>query len=258
MKRLTALLTGLFVILAVSSFAQGEFKFEKERHDFGNVTEGDLASYEFEFKNTGDQPIVISNVRASCGCTTPSWTKEPVPPGGKGTIKAVYNSRNRPGPFNKSITITSNATQPTKILYLKGNVLREEPKPAFTEEELKNSPTFTINKPSHNFGKIEIGQTMSYKFKIKNEGVDPLKVEKVVAGCRCVSYTVSEETLPAGKSATLELKYAPRVKGNSNDKVSIFTNDRKTPQHTVILNAEVVESLGSNSMMDDGGSSPFK
>lgn len=112
-----------------------DFKFEREVHDFGNMVEGVNAIYEFEFTNTGKEPLIIQNVRASCGCTTPSWTKEPIAPGQKGKIKAAYNSQGRPGAFNKAITVTSNAKTPTKVLYIKGNV-----EPAATEGAPEKKP----------------------------------------------------------------------------------------------------------------------
>jgi len=152
MKKVLALL--LFVGFGTAAMAQaqqspaapaadknkGQFKFEKELHDFGNVIEGEMATYEFSFTNTGKEPIIISNVAASCGCTTPSWTREPVMPGKKGSIKAVYNSQNRPGPFNKQITITSNAATPTKVLTIKGNVDRQ---PAGVPENKSNASPVT-------------------------------------------------------------------------------------------------------------------
>lgn len=94
--------------------------FKNEIHDFGNVQEGPSADYEFTFKNTGKEPIILTNVQASCGCTTPSWSKDPVLPGKTGTVKASYNTVGRPGPFTKSITVTSNAG--VRILTIKGNV----------------------------------------------------------------------------------------------------------------------------------------
>src|SRR5437870_282846 len=96
------------------SWAQGILKFEKETHEFGTIAEGVQATYEFKFKNTGNQPVVISNVQPSCGCTTPDWTKEPILPGKSGMVKAVYNSTGRPGAFHKSITVTSNAATATQ------------------------------------------------------------------------------------------------------------------------------------------------
>lgn len=98
--------------------------FESEVHDFGTVPEGPAAEYEFKFKNTGKEPLVLQNVNASCGCTTPSWSKEPVLPGQTGTIKASFSTDHRPGGFAKNITVVSNAG--TKVLTIKGSV---EPAP---------------------------------------------------------------------------------------------------------------------------------
>jgi hypothetical protein len=94
--------------------------FKNPIYDFGTIQEGPTAEHEFEFTNTGKEPIIISNVSASCGCTTPSYSKDPVLPGKKGTIKAIYNTQGRVAPFTKTITITSNAG--IKVLTIKGEV----------------------------------------------------------------------------------------------------------------------------------------
>lgn len=94
--------------------------FKSDIHDFGTITEGPDAVHVFEFKNTGKEPIILSSVTASCGCTAPEWSKEPVLPGKKSSIKAVYHSAGRPGAFNKAITVVSNAG--TKVLTIKGSV----------------------------------------------------------------------------------------------------------------------------------------
>lgn len=122
MKRVLGLL--FFMAFAITSFAQQPaIEFESESHDFGEIEEGVQATYEFKFTNTGDEPLIISNVRAACGCTTPSWPREPIMPGETGTIKAVYNSQGRPGRFHKSVTVTTNMKENgTKVLYLRGDV----------------------------------------------------------------------------------------------------------------------------------------
>ena len=103
------------------------FKFKAETQDFGKIKEGVQATHEFEFTNTGKGPLIISNVAASCGCTTPDWTREPIPPGKTGKIKAVYNSQGRPGQFTKQVTVTSNAAEATKVLTISGLVEKVEP-----------------------------------------------------------------------------------------------------------------------------------
>lgn len=95
-------------------------KFKNEDHNFGNVPEGPSVSYDFEFKNISAEPIILSNVQASCGCTTPTWPKEPIAPGKSGKITATYSTQGRPGGFNKTITVTSNAG--TKVLKISGTV----------------------------------------------------------------------------------------------------------------------------------------
>jgi hypothetical protein len=104
-----------------------EIKFDKETHDFGNIPQGVPATYEFVFKNTGKTPLIVTNAAASCGCTTPEWTKEPIKPGKTGTVKATFNAAS-PGPFTKSVTVVSNAKNSTVILYLKGDVKPAENK----------------------------------------------------------------------------------------------------------------------------------
>jgi hypothetical protein len=95
-------------------------KFEKLEHDFGNVNEGPQATTEFKFKNISKEPITINNVQASCGCTVPSWTKEPILPGKSGTISAAYNTQGRPGGIHKTLDVQT--SKGNKTLTLKGNV----------------------------------------------------------------------------------------------------------------------------------------
>lgn len=105
---------------ASTSLKAENMEFKKDLHDFGTIAEGPDAEVKFEFKNTGKEPIIVSSASASCGCTAPEYSKEPVLPGKKGYIKAVYHSAGRPGPFNKAITVTSNAG--VKVLTIKGTV----------------------------------------------------------------------------------------------------------------------------------------
>lgn len=83
--------------------------FEEPHYDFGMLKEGEKVRHTFTFKNTGDHPLVISDVRASCGCTVPSYSKNPVAPGQSGTIEVEFNTRNQKGKNNKNIIVFSNA-----------------------------------------------------------------------------------------------------------------------------------------------------
>lgn len=98
-----------------------EVFFDETSHDFATLQKGDDCSYEFKFKNTGKEPLILANCQASCGCTTPSCPKEPIAPGGTGIIKVKYDS-NRVGVFNKTVTVTSNAKNSPVTLSIKGKI----------------------------------------------------------------------------------------------------------------------------------------
>jgi hypothetical protein len=108
----------------------GKFKFKEETHDFGEVPEGPTAECDFEFKNVGKSPIVISNAAGSCGCTVPKWPQEPIMPGKTAKIHVTYNTTGRPGPISKTVTITSNAETPSMVLRIAGNVKAKPVEPA--------------------------------------------------------------------------------------------------------------------------------
>ena len=98
-----------------------EITFESLEHDYGNIYKGDNGECEFVFKNTGKAPLQITNARASCGCTVPSWPRDPIAPGKKSVIKVKYDT-NRLGTINKSITVTSNAVNNSVVLHIKGSI----------------------------------------------------------------------------------------------------------------------------------------
>lgn len=98
-----------------------KMEFEKEVIDYGTIEQNSNGVREFHFKNTGKEPLIISNAVGSCGCTTPEWPKEPIKPGEKAVIKVKYDT-NRIGNFEKTVTITSNASTPQKVLRIRGAV----------------------------------------------------------------------------------------------------------------------------------------
>jgi hypothetical protein len=96
---------------------------DKEVHDYGNVDQGGNGECTFTVTNTGNAPLIISMCKGSCGCTVPTCPKEPIAPGASATITVKYDT-NRVGPINKTVTITSNATnEPSKMIRIKGNIV---------------------------------------------------------------------------------------------------------------------------------------
>lgn len=116
----------LFIVcvlgLAFQSFAQekkaeqkngAKINWEKKSHDFGNIVQGDKVEHTFYFTNTGNEPLIITNVQVSCGCTTPKgWPRDPIPPGAGGEITVSFNSSGKMGMQNKPVTLVTNAINP--------------------------------------------------------------------------------------------------------------------------------------------------
>ncbi|HEY5589384.1 MAG TPA: DUF1573 domain-containing protein [Paludibacter sp.] len=127
MKKLTAILF-LFCLTSTVLFGQKQQKIQNDSiifteliHDYGTIDVGSPGHCEFKFTNGMKTPLIVSNVKPSCGCTVADWTKEPILPGKTGVIKLNYNTK-IPGTFSKTITVNSNAKNSTVILQIKGNV----------------------------------------------------------------------------------------------------------------------------------------
>jgi len=103
-----------------------ELTVDKDVHDYGTIKQGANGSCEFELTNNGSEPLIISKAKGSCGCTVPEWPKEPIMPGKSAVMTVRYDTK-RVGPINKSVTITSNASNgSTKVVRIKGKVLASE------------------------------------------------------------------------------------------------------------------------------------
>ncbi len=101
---------------------QTTIKFDEENFDFGTVNEGDHVVHVFKFKNTGANPLIISNARGSCGCTIPTWPKDPVAPGASGEIKVDFNTAGKPGNQSKRVTVVANTNPTETFITVQGTV----------------------------------------------------------------------------------------------------------------------------------------
>jgi len=122
MKKLVVFLfVGLLGFSLSAQDVAAKIEFKTETVDYGEITKGSDGIRVFEFTNTGKAPLIISDVRSSCGCTIPKKPKDPIMPGKTGEIQVKYDT-NRVGPIRKAITVISNADTPTKVLKIKGEV----------------------------------------------------------------------------------------------------------------------------------------
>jgi hypothetical protein len=128
MRKISAIMLVLCMLFVRNATAQQttekgpRIEFKKLEHDYGTILKGANGTCTFEFRNTGDAPLIIAYAKTSCGCLAPEWPKEPIAPGAKGKITLRYDTQ-RVGPINTSATVTSNAVNsPTQVIRIKGTV----------------------------------------------------------------------------------------------------------------------------------------
>jgi hypothetical protein len=211
----------LFIYVSVS--AQPGIKFKDTRHEFGSVPEGSYPTWVFKFVNTGNQELKLTDVKASCGCTSPQWSRDPIKPGDSGEVKVVFNSAGYAGrQFAKSVTITTNITennQPKQeFLFIQGNVAAKIP-------EIPQYPVkFTELK--HDLGTLKPGKKMIWPILILNEGDSTITVKEINSTCSCITFQKGIVTVPphqtVGFNATIKTKgISPKT---LNETIKLVTN----------------------------------
>lgn len=128
LKKITSFVVMALFISIASADAQAVIKFDRISHDYGKFTENQVQTCVFKFTNTGDEPLVIHQAFASCGCTVPTFTKESIAPGKSGELKVVYNGKGKlPGHFKKSVSVRSNATNSLCRVMIEGEMIESVP-----------------------------------------------------------------------------------------------------------------------------------
>ncbi|MDZ7608828.1 MAG: DUF1573 domain-containing protein [Cyclobacteriaceae bacterium] len=214
-------------LTAVNAQQKGKFDFAEETFDFGSIKEDNGAvEHKFLFTNTGDAPLVIQNVQASCGCTTPAWSKDPVPAGEKGFVTAKFDPRNRPGSFRKSLTITSNADQSSKVIYITGMVEQKPRTPAdLYTHKIGN---LRMKYQSLNMGNITTQKPFTRSFDLFNDSEAPITFLDKFEKPDYITIQLEPMVLPPMTQGKILITYNPKGKndlGFVSDPVKIFTDE---------------------------------
>jgi hypothetical protein len=237
----------LMVCVPYAADSQPVMKLSGTVHDFGKFKEdAGRQSYDFIVSNTGNAPLVIQNIVASCGCTTPEWTREPIPAGGKGVINAIYDPKNRPGAFDKTLTVYSNSVPNPVTLRLRGEVEGREK----TTEELFTFPVGPVRFESNHMAFTNIRKTEKEKVRVMqiiNTSADPVKVEFEQVPPH-LALKVSPATLAPGKKGIVEGKYDATKNdawGNVTDYIRIKINGKPEEKVFLFVSANLVEDFSS-------------
>jgi hypothetical protein len=246
MKRITLTFIASLLILFASAQQKEPFLvFDSESFDFGKIQEeGGQATHKYIFTNTGSLPLVIKEVKPSCGCTTPDWTREPIMPGNKGFVAAIYNPAGRPGPFTKTVTVTSNATNNPVTLKFTGTVTPKAKRPEDTYPIILDSVRLTSNFVY--FDSIYLGEVKTKKIDIWNirKSASVISLPNVP---KHIKITIKPSaTLKPDEKGFIEIIYYTKDKndwGYVFDNIQFVVNEKPNANNRITVSADIKEDF---------------
>lgn len=235
---------------AMGGFAQGKVKFLKTTHYFGDIKEEDgTAEIIFAFENVGQSPVKLDQVKTSCGCTTPVYSRDSVPPGSQGFVKVKYNPLNRPGSFKKQIVVMTSGANKIHTLTISGRVIPRPKGPRdfypFEEGNLR----FRTNHLT--YGRIFKDEEKTLSTIIYNEGERPVRFNRAKSIFPDHLYPrMSKAELAPGDTLHLTVTYKTELKndwGFAFDNFFLATDDRDRPMKRFNVSADVLERFPASS-----------
>lgn len=203
-------------------------------YSFGDITEGEVVSHEFEIFNSGDEDLVIKKVKASCGCTAAQPDKNVLKSGESTKIKVSFNSARRSGKQKKYVYIFSNdKLNPQYRLSFTANILKKDAK---SVSDAGSSARLLLAAKRHDFGSVAEGKKVDLNVKLKNNGGQLLNIEKVKSSCGCTATLLSKKEIKPGETANLKIELdTSGRKGHLARTVTIHSNDPIEPQQIITL-----------------------
>lgn len=226
---LSLIINVLFISVAICQTSK-EIAFDETSFNFGEIQESEgSVEHEFTFTNLSNHLIKILGVKASCGCTSTGWTRQEVGPGEKGFVKAMYNPRNRPGSFNKSLTVTTSAVQNTIVLRIQGKVI---PKIKTIEEQLPaliGDLRFKYN--SFNLGKILTNESQTVEFAVFNDSKEqPITFQSEYEAPEYIKLEFQPETLNPRDHGSIKVNFDGKARNDLGflvDNIVFYTSEKE-------------------------------
>jgi len=219
-------------------------EFGSKEHNFGAFKEeSGKQIYSFEFINKGTSPIIINQVRSSCGCTSPDWSKAPVAPGQKGYIKATFNPKNRPGPFNKSITVTANTNPAITILRIKGSVTARVKTVQDSFPRLMDGLRMTNNHLP--FTKVKNNEIKEANLEVYNDTDSMMTVTFRRMPSHLNIKLVPEKIAPKTRAKIVAVYDASKKRdwGFVTDYLDVLVNGKFSPRNRLTISANITEDF---------------
>ena len=235
-----------FLFIQVISFSQtkegAELSFKDNSFDFGHILEDKgIVKHTFVFTNTGTEALAITNVRTTCGCTVPSWTKSPVSPGAEGYVEIAFDPKKRPGAFHKTVQVQSTAQNANMFVTISGTVI-----PPLKMEVLPYKLGDLNVKSNHvNLGYLYKGNTGTENLVIANKTDKPIEVdfENIPA---YIALLVSPQILQPGEYGQIEVQFCTEKTNEWDvvvDQVPVLLNGRRDDQVKLTITANIREDF---------------
>lgn len=223
-----------------------KISFNEEIHDFGKFQEADgKVTHTFEFINSGGSDLIVQNVSASCGCTAPQWTREPVPPGGKGFVAATYDPSGRPGAFRKYVTVISNSNPGNVRLTITGEVAA---KPKTIEDDYRYAMGPMRLKSNHlAFGNLKNTQTDEKRLEVVNTSDQPVSIEFERVP-KHITISAEPATLKPNEKGFLVASYNAPVRNDWGfviDRMGLKINGVSERNYSLVVSANIEEDFAA-------------
>lgn len=243
----------ILVLLSSNILGQGKAKieFKEIQHDYGTINQDDdPLPYTFRFKNTGSVPLIITNVRSSCNCTSPEWDRNPIMPGKEGNIKIAFIPKSNPGTFNKTIRVSSNAENSSATLRIKGYVVpnQESVKKLYREE----IASLRVKSKRVSIGKQLNTEIKSKTIELFNDSEKEMKVE-VKKAPSCIITSINPSIIKPHERAYLKISYDAsknNLYGFVWEKIYLSTNNKIDYRNELTISTTINEDFSTLSEAD--------
>ncbi|MGE5432554.1 MAG: DUF1573 domain-containing protein [Syntrophomonadaceae bacterium] len=225
----------MLLLFAGASFAQivgPKLAAQNPVFSFGDIKQNVFVEHDFVISNTGDDSLLIMDVKASCGCTAAQPEKNVLKPGESAKINIKFNTIGRQGKQQKYVyVITNDKENPEFRLSFTANVV---------PDTTQNGPVLQLSEAKHDFGVMEEGKIAGWKVKFKNAGNSELEIKDIKTSCGCTAASVSGRRLKPGEEGSILVEFDSANKsGKVSRTVTLYTNDYKQPEQTIVIFAEV-------------------
>lgn len=237
MKKIFSILM-LFSFAAFAQLVGPKAGAQITEHNFGDIKQGDVVSYDFKITNNGGDVLKIIDVRASCGCTAAQPDKKELKPGESTTIKVTFNSKGRKGAQVKTVRVITNDPEKSDINFvIRCNIIVDQ------SNSQPSGASLFLPENQFNFGQVKEGTTVSHTFELVNKGSDVLQIKDVRTSCGCTAALVSSSTLKPGEKGTLKVDLDTKGRqGKMSRTISIVSNDSEQSTKVITIYAEVLKN----------------